>query len=82
MESTTSKVQELEARIQDLLLINEQHRILNGHLRKELELTQGNHDECWTCTCGIATNCNCKHLKLFSWKELDVDTLLRGVLDD
>lgn len=77
-------VQELEARIQELLSINERHKQLNGSLREELRLAQRYHEDCWKCTCGIATNCNCKHLGRSSYKKnsLDIDTILQEVLDD
>ena len=82
MKHTTSTVSVLEARIQDLLLINEQHKILNGHLREELKLAQDNHEDCWRCICGVVTECNCKHLKLSPWKRLDMDTVLQEMLDE
>ena len=83
MENTTSKIQELEARIQELLSINEQHKLLNGSIRDELKLAQRYHEDCWKCTCGVATNCNCKHLKRLSWKEeVNIDSLLKEVLHD
>ena len=43
MERQKKKIKQLNARIKDLMTINEEHQTINGKLRSELEIEKKNH---------------------------------------